>query len=129
MKREMYYVTMILTAGLLLFSTVTLAKGNIPDDDDPVTEKDKHHGEEDFPTMIQSFLNHTTGILTVTFWEDIDDISILIYKDGSLVEWEEEGDVYGSNSFFFDMSLSGQGSYLVVIKSENMIIYTMSHEY
>ncbi|MBP5276939.1 MAG: hypothetical protein J6Z18_00385 [Prevotella sp.] len=128
MKRKMYYVTMILTAGLLLFSTNTV-KASLPDDDDPVTEKDKHHGDDGYPIMIQSLMNHTTGILTVTFLEGINDISILLYKDGTLVDSEEEGDVFANDSFFFILSSYGQGNYLVVVKSENTIIYTMSHNY
>ena len=128
MKRKMYYVTMILSVGLMLFSTNTL-KATIPDDDDPVTEKEKHHGDDGYPTMIQSLMNYTTGSLTVTFLEDINDISILLYKDGTLVESEEEGDVFANDSFFFHLSSYGQGSYLVVVKSESMIIYTMTLEY
>ena len=45
MKKNFLLSTIMLFVGLFPISTNTM-RASIPDDDNPVTEKDKHHGDE-----------------------------------------------------------------------------------
>ena len=128
MKKNFLLSTIMLFVGLFPISTNTM-RASIPDDDNPVTEKDKHHGDEGTSARVQTSLNYNSGILTVTFLDDIEDVSIVIYKNTAMVEYEEEGDVYTYDSFLFNLSTHGSGTYLVVIKSDDMIIYTNTQEF
>ena len=114
---------LILTTSMLLSSTNTIT-AKTPDDTKPVTEKDKHHGDEGYPEPIQVTMDTTTGLLNVSFNTSLNDVTIALYKNGAFVCTEEEGDVFIDDCTWFNLSNYGKGSYLIVVSSENDIIFT-----
>lgn len=119
---------LILTTGILLSSSNTLT-AQTPDDNHPVTEKDKHHGDDGYPEPIQVNMDTASGMLNVTFNISLNDVTIKLYKNGSLVCSEEEGDVIIDDYTWFNLSNYGQGTFQIVISSENNIILTDSISY
>ncbi len=123
MKKKNILMALTLLLGILS-SPVNATMASIPDDDNPVTEKDKHHGNEGSLSRVHTSLNENTGLFTITFLEDVEDVSVVVYRNLSVVECEEEGDVYAGDNILLNLSSYGGGCFLIVIKSGDMIIYT-----
>ena len=76
---------LILTTSMLLSSTNTIT-AKTPDDTNPVTEKDKHHGDEGYPEPIQVTMDTTTGLLNVSFNTSLNDVTIALYKEDIIAQ-------------------------------------------
>ena len=83
-----------------------------------------------FPMLIltTSMLLSSTNTLTAKAPEDIslNDVTIALNKNGTLVCTEEEGDVFIDDCTWFNLSNYGYGSYLIVVSSEDNIVATYS---
>ncbi len=116
---------LILTTSFLLSSTNMLTAKTL-DNTNPVTEKDKHHRNEGAPEQIQIDMDTNTRLLNVTFHVSLNEVTITLYKNGSLVCTEEEGDIIINDFSCLNLSDYGEGSYLIVVSSEDNIILTDS---
>ncbi|MBR1400825.1 MAG: hypothetical protein IJ604_11295 [Prevotella sp.] len=90
--------------------------------DDDVPKSNGNHNESP-SEKVSSIYNSTSRILMVSFHEEMEDVTVLVYKDGMLVDTVYVGDVSCSDTNICNLWTFGAGSYTVYVTEGNFIEY------
>lgn len=72
--------------------------------------------------FIDGEYNVITHNVSITFNQDLDNVEILIYKDGSVCEQEIESSVKKSDFKEYLLSTYGKGNYTICVKVDGAVV-------
>lgn len=72
--------------------------------------------------LIDGRYNENTRVALLIFKQDLDNVEILIYKDGSVCEQEIESSVKESDFKEYLLSTYGKGNYTICVKVDGAVV-------